>query len=551
MERTSSTIVGKPPNPSLFSHLKQNTITSHQQNLIQTTNETTVVDDSTEISIFDAQKYFNELNIIDPQKLTINGGSSTNNNRVSPLRNDVDLSGVSRFSSASSSIDGYSTISRNYQTRSFHSAATPTASSEASWNSQTGLLSIPPGSMAVSVRNPLSSPIVNGEKMIRKSESLSSPPSRWKVFRKKCPCSCKKSVHVREQSIRVERNQQPQPQTSIQSTTNDLFFHSNGLRTSTPNSKSSMAEIRTSISSNSFNDNWSQRLPRRNSHNTRFLSENQPPKLQNGGTTSTNGFTFPILKVNQVSSSSFPAAAPIRKLPVLKEGIILQSSSSSTMAGAPLKSLPEDPPRDSFETHHFIRDHCSSRQAFTFPSSPKSRNIKNNNIDDDAASDASSELFEIESFSTQTTTTTTTKAAAVNPSIFLYQRKDSLDEAPSCQTVRSFRPNSYDRKTSLDEPAEYCYEPSEASIDWSVTTAEGLDRASVANASEADYNDIAVPEMLVEKSRRRSSMGNGLLSCRSEKAVSVGPRPLKVGPTYDGHKVGQSTLGMWGVGHQL
>lgn len=61
-----------------------------------------------------------------------------------------------------------------------------------------------------------------------------------------------------------------------------------------------------------------------------------------------------------------------------------------------------------------------------------------------------------------------------------------------------------------------CYEPSEASIEWSVTTAEGHD--------DAVSNGVVVEE----KWKRKG--GNGLLvSCRSQKAVSVGPQPVKCG----------------------
>ena len=82
--------------------------------------------------------------------------------------------------------------------------------------------------------------------------------------------------------------------------------------------------------------------------------------------------------------------------------------------------------------------------------------------DDDVESETSSDLFEIENFMTQTTTVT----AANN-----YHSFDEID--------RRF---SYFQR-SLDESAMEAaavvavegYEPSEASIEWSVTTAEGFD----------------------------------------------------------------------------
>ncbi|CAA0809778.1 Protein PHYTOCHROME KINASE SUBSTRATE 4 [Striga hermonthica] len=81
-------------------------------------------DEEPEISIFDAQKYFCEIN---------------DNNNNKNLNQDPRLSSVSS--------EGYG---RNFRTGSFN--ATPTASSEASWNSQTGLLANPPGSAAVNVK---------------------------------------------------------------------------------------------------------------------------------------------------------------------------------------------------------------------------------------------------------------------------------------------------------------------------------------------------------------------------------------------------------------
>uniref|UniRef100_A0A803Q440 Uncharacterized protein n=1 Tax=Cannabis sativa TaxID=3483 RepID=A0A803Q440_CANSA len=220
------------------------------------------------------------------------------------------------------------------------------------------------------------------------------------------------------------------------------------------------------------------------------------------------------------------------------------------------------------------------RTAAPAPAPPFSGGVSNiTYVDvDDGASDASSDLFEIESFTTQQTTTTeSTTTTAAHPSMFLFnrQRRDSLEEAAA---MRRFPPISaalYHPISGLTA-ADYGYEPSEASIDWSVTTAEGFDRASVANASEADFGEYFVatssgqpPHVAaVEKNRRRSS-GNGLLmSCRCEKAVSVGPGPRPMSrvvtrPSSSGgggeraRAVGQgislsssSTLAMWAVGQK-
>lgn len=576
-----------------------------QENPNRNAKTTLTVDDpdSTEISIFDAEKYFNEINLLEVQKPpAINGG-----NRVLPADNVI--AEPPRFSSASSStIDGYSSFYRNYRTRSFRSAATPTASSEASWNSQTGLLSVQPGSMAVSLRSPLSP---TDKKLSSKSSPASPSPStsfRWlNLRRKSCPCSCKKSVQVNEKTLRKRPENLPPPQKPKPSAENRLSQHGSQVLRGVSKS-SSMAEIRTVSmekphTNRNYHENWCQttRREQRNPSDTRssFSSSSNidPPRLQvlhenkmetrgsamgirssftdqrgGGNSSTTTGFTFPILNEN------------------------------GGIKPTVLKDTVEDPARDSLEVFRPSHDNhqqsktatvlVSSRknsdqfprsdrpihQVFTFPASPNSR-LKSTVDVDDVASDASSDLFEIESFSTQTTTTTTTTAT---PAAMFLCRRNSMDEATaassSFQALRRLGPNAvlaglYDQRTSLDEPMtptmDCCYEPSEASIDWSVTTAEGFDRASVANASEADYGDLSAPEVPMpapEKSRRRSSSNGGLLmSCRCEKAVSVGqpgPRPVKpVGSSLDGYAgdqgrlvgpgISSSTLAMWVVGHKL
>lgn len=111
--------------------------------------------------------------------------------------------------------------------------------------------------------------------------------------------------------------------------------------------------------------------------------------------------------------------------------------------------------------------------------------------DEEVASNASSDLFEIESFSAHPTT-----RSVVSP---------MTPASASASTATS----------------NHMYEPSEGSIDWSVTTAEGV----------AD-DDPIMQMRWPEKSRWRS--GNGLLlSCRCEKAVSVGPNPKKCASAAD------------------
>lgn len=162
----------------------------------------------------------------------------------------------------------------------------------------------------------------------------------------------------------------------------------------------------------------------------------------------------------------------------------------------------EDPPRESlevFQPSSRKSTEADHRSNFPFPVSPISRVTA---TDDDVASDASSDLFEIESLSTSIATS-------------------------SCPLYR--------QRNSLEEPGTP-YAPSEVSIDWSVTTAEGFDRASVTNYSS--ISEIETNRQFFGSNNGGGNdgggdggkwKGGGLLSCRHEKAVNVGPQPVKYG----------------------
>ncbi|XP_023521816.1 protein PHYTOCHROME KINASE SUBSTRATE 4-like [Cucurbita pepo subsp. pepo] len=464
----------------------------------------TIVDDSSELSIFDAKKYFNEVSTnninkvspvtsIDPMLMLKGQSEDQDSDKDSELSRSKPWTcgGVtppssvvaSKFSPVVASIDGYR---QSYRARSFHST-TPTASSEASWNSQTGLLSNPPGAISVSVLRGDSSP--HSQKKTRKPPMSSSITGRWIFGSSKCPCIGKKSVQVHESKVILDPKARP-------------YINNNN----TTKDKDNYSESECS--------SWSKKT---SSDNTMFLqhSDNNviwstqkcvPPNLLLQGPTTqrviaSTSFSFPILK--NKSNSNNEDHFSIRSInPVLIQ----------------------DPPRDSLEVFK-----PSSVKDGNGDNDLKSRILANVAVTggnatiisdiDDMASDASSDLFEIESFSTQTASTTTISYSS------MFHRRDSME-----LEARRLGLNAAATHCSLDEPmtpSTDWYEPSEASIDWSVTTAEGFDRASIANMSE-------VEEPWTEKNninknnnhRRRSSSGNGLLSCRSEKAVSVGPQPV-------------------------
>ncbi|WVZ05118.1 hypothetical protein V8G54_018464 [Vigna mungo] len=399
-----------------------------------------VEDAISELSIFDAHKYFND----DSSSNNTNNIQKVSISRVSPMeripeRGDVIATETTRYSSASSSVDGYAHI-RNYRARSFH-AATPTASSEASWNSQTGLLSHPPGAIPVSMQNP---------------KSLRNPKhskSNW-LLRRKCPCTGKKSVQIKE-SAQESKSQISQQERN--------YEHHNVANHITPNKwilNQTPASLPVPVTA-TIAAAKSQRFHNSNSH--RVTSSVRVPF--------TEGFTFPVLNPNN----------PITKLKVVN-GV-----------------AEEDPPRDSLEVFRPPDEPSPKPLNFAFPANARV-------VEDDAASDASSDLFEIESFSTVTQSTF--------PAAYRRNSRDSFDEASGSTSTTAF----FFGRRSVDEGSTTptiteCYEPSEASIEWSVTTAEG--------------HDEAVPGV-EEKWKRKG--GNGLLvSCRCEKAVSVGPQPVKCG----------------------
>ncbi|KAL6997833.1 hypothetical protein U1Q18_007958 [Sarracenia purpurea var. burkii] len=466
------------------------------------------VEDSDQISVFDAVNYFNETNDQKEDK-RVSSGSVNRVDRVGATNEICESSTVSRLSSVSS-VDGYG---RNCRAHSFH--ATPTASSEASWNSQTGLLSNPPGSMAVSLRN---LPADNQNQKKKGSRTA----AKWFLGRK-CPCSGNKSVQIVEEKV------------------------SGSTSTSYPKTKSLRSVDRT-VAQEQFVKSQESSVTgdaverpekvipnlRRFSSDNHFSSNTAPHHHQllrsfNDGA----GFSFPIL--NQ--------------------------SSKLVLKGIPTTSPQEDPPRESLEVFQPPDESISGKTleaqqrvpashtrvdrdrlpGFAIPASPMYRVTT---TDDDAASDASSDLFEIESFSTQLTI----------PYAMYHRRRDSLlDEATTLNARRIaagtngalFSPRSLEEPATPSVAATEGYAPSEASIDWSVTTAEGFDRASVTNfsISASDIEDFAIIRHgnAVGTSNGGGGAGKirpgngGLLSCRWESAVSVGPHPVKFtqrgGPT--------------------
>ncbi|XWS65187.1 hypothetical protein CRYUN_Cryun05aG0070400 [Craigia yunnanensis] len=419
-------------------------------------------DEETEISIFDARRYFNESNSDARVSKRVSPHNMPNLDHISS-EPGCDISALARFSSASSAADGYG-YGRTYRVRSFH--ATPTVSSEASWNSKTGLLSNPPGAIAVSMtmKNP-----TNDDK------GKGSGKIKW-LWGRRCPCSGKKSVQVEpktplslNQKLKVEDQKSLGTKGSSWSDKREeILLACNPHRIS---------------AENQFHSSLGQRV--------RVVASATARPLMISDGSGTAGFTFPIF--NQQPTSSHI------KMEVNRNNNSLDDH--------------EDPPRDSLEVFR-PSDESSSISA------PKTLASRITITDDDAGSDASSDLFEIESFSSTTQGQMT--------SYPMYHRRDSLDEASSFNTRRSIAAAANGSSGSgcpCSSIMTECYEPSEASIEWSVTTAEGFERGLV-GVSEAEEMTVTAHG----NGGKKKSGNGGLLNCRCEKAVSVGPNPVKYVP---------------------
>ncbi|KAJ1416743.1 hypothetical protein SESBI_17132 [Sesbania bispinosa] len=289
-------------------------------------------DSTSELSIFNAHKYFNDVTNNDIlQKVTI----TNNNNRVSPLLNmdqqhkqnteaekDNDITNTTRSYSYSYSAGGYTHI-KNYKAHSFHaSTSTPPSS-------KVGLLSHPPtNAISVTTRNPSHS------SDLRKKIKASLLKPIW-LLRRKCPCSDKNSVQVKENT--------PKPKTQVTTTTSSP----------TPQNLSHNQIVKDSVNHNTPEPDH------KAVNSQRFQFQ---PVMNQVPSPLSEGFTFPLF----LATTNSPTKPQV-VLNVVHE---------------------EEPSRDSL-------------QVFQPPSPPKSRIME-----DDAASDASSDLFEIESFSTQATTFT-------------------------------------------------------------------------------------------------------------------------------------------------
>ncbi|KAI9121210.1 hypothetical protein K1719_008243 [Acacia pycnantha] len=370
-----------------------------------------------ELSIFDAhgKNFFNnQVNNHHIQKLTI---SSTT--RISALGD-----------------------ARNYTDRSFGAVTatttTTTDSSEANWNnSHTALFPLLSAAEPVSMSN--QSRFIDLRKKIK--ASLSKP---IRFCRRKCPCADKKSVQVKEMKPATKKQvPAPPPPPSFPSQNPDTRSSLNHKR------KDLESNPRISVEKSAMSVTASNKAE---AHRTPISPNNMvSQKPSNQDVVITKPQMFHAAENDDEASKILQPQQALAFVKPVTDGFTFPLLNP--------KSVEEDPPCNSLEVFGppYIEPNCVSQ-------SPKS-----GIVDDDAASDASSDLFEIVSFPTQATSTPSGTNSDTKPldtvinSGFLFKSKESVT------------------RTITDK-----YEPREASIDWSMSSGEGFefDTTDAVKASE-------------------------------------------------------------------
>lgn len=358
--------------------------------------------DDTELKIFDAERYFRE------------------GDEAAAKRTHV-VDGALRRCDLSEGLNG----------RSSPCQATPTESSEASWNSKSGL-------------------IPHGAGRLRSS-------GKRVVFGRSCPCSGKKSVDVEEKK------------------------HSIPIR---PSNATFDAKKQSFRAGEVGLDTIPERSPADEFNNELDVHEAVKLKITPGNWGKDRSFFNVASRFSP--EKTFPAEISHR---IMNSGGRFADVSGFSFPVLSPPDLAGESPRDSMEV---------------FRITSKTSELLQPPPEEDAASDTSSDLFEIESLST-------------------CRRRDSLDELEGHRFVGSGGAAEILqlRRRSLEGAPTRSVAPIEASV----ATAEGFHRKFSSAAS--DYGESLSIEKehylftaAVDDARRKAG---GLLSCRSEKVVSVGP----------------------------
>jgi hypothetical protein len=385
------------------------------------------------------------------------------------------------------------------------------ASSEASWNSRSGLLSgAHPHSAAARQYKAAGAGAVYGSDIqgyhrSRKTTGGAGSGQRWTLFGRDCPCAGRKAVTVdvasepQSPAATAHFNTRFSPQSAVEECLeSDIFkpkHHLSPPRAATPDHQepAKAAKVTVTPGSRAFPlaaaSNVAAAAQGRSAGDAPFATFKA--EIDHRVMTS-RGFTFPAIG----SAARVVGGGVLDEPPRVSLEVFRPIYEDSVM-------LADPPPAVTF----------GGRAGMPLP-------------DEEAMSDASSDLFDLESFAASSSYPTTYRGRGS-------RRNSADDDLPYI--------------SAAVEPAlsECMYPASEASVVWSVATAEGgaYDAASLANFSSAAsaccVEDLRymVPEspeagftatMSRSTGRKKSGGGGFLNSCRCEKAVSVGPTPVRV-----------------------
>lgn len=393
------------------------------------------------------------------------------------------------------------------------------ASSEASWNSRSGLLSAgyarqqQTGSVGAGASAAAGYGSDQGYRGRRTAGGGSA--QRWTLFGRDCPCAGRKAVTVdiasepRSPATAAHSHAKFSPQCAVEECLESAIFKARDPSPTATEEPEPPAKLTVTVTvtpgSRAFplaadNAFAAAAAPNR-SADVPFTAYTNPDTGRR--VRSSGGFTFPELSLSAGILDEPPRVSLEVFRPIDEDSVMPADPPLAAAAAVPRVGLP--------------------------PRAPPA--VAAALVDEEAMSDASSDLFDLESFAASSSYPTTYRGRG--------SRRNSADDDPP-----------YVSAAAAAEPAlsECMYPASEASVVWSVATAEGgaFDAASVANFSSAasaccvDDLRYVVPDpespeagftaAMSRSARRKKSGGGGgfLNSCRCEKAVSVGPTPVRV-----------------------
>ncbi|OEL37505.1 hypothetical protein BAE44_0001474 [Dichanthelium oligosanthes] len=392
-------------------------------------------------------------------------------------------------------------------------------SSEASWNSRSGLLSASGAHSAASRQQKATSAGAGygSDQGYHRGGRKTGGGSgqRWTLFGRDCPCAGRKAVTVDVASeprspTAAQFTARFSPQSAVEECLESDIFkpkqHPSPPRAAADHhQEAGKVKITVTPGSRAFPlaaDNVFAAAPNWSADDVPFAAFK--PDIDRRVVTS-GGFTFPSLGAGRVVSGSVLDEPPRVSLEVFRP-----IDEDSVMLADPPPAMPL----------------AGRAGQLPLPRAPPPAAAP---VDEEAMSDASSDLFDLESFAASSSYPTTYRGRGSC-------RSSADDDLPAYASA------------AAGEPAlsECMYPASEASVVWSVATAEGgtFDAASVANFSSAasaccvddlrymvldESPEVGFTAAMSRSAGRKKSGGGGFLnSCRCEKAVSVGPTPVRV-----------------------